>query len=71
MKGRAFANPAFHLSTKKMILSDLVHIPIVFIITWSELLSFPLLELLKQWDETQSRQMECTVGLPSYDLFLD
>ena len=45
-KGRAIANPAFHLSTKKMILSDLVHIPIVFKITWSGLLSFPLLDLL-------------------------
>jgi hypothetical protein len=63
MKGRAIANPAFHLSTEKMILSDLVHISIVFKITWSGLLSFPLLDLLKQWDETQNRQMECTVGL--------
>jgi hypothetical protein len=46
MKGKAIANPSFHLSTKKMILSDLVHIPIVFKITCSGLLSFPLLELL-------------------------
>jgi hypothetical protein len=45
-KGRAIANAAFHLSTKKMILSDLVHIPIVYKITWSGLLSFPLLDLL-------------------------
>jgi hypothetical protein len=62
-KGRVIANAAFHLSTKKIILSDLVHTPIVFKITWSGLLSFPLLELLKQWDETQNRQMECTAGL--------
>ena len=63
MKGRTIADPVFHLSIKKMVLSDLVHIPIVFKITWSGLLSFPLLELLKQWDETQNRQMEYTVGL--------
>ena len=63
MKGRAIANAAFHLSTKKMILSDLVHIPIVFKITCSGFLSFLLHELLKQWDEPQSRQMGCTVGL--------
>jgi hypothetical protein len=40
-----------------MILSDLVYIPIVFKINWLGLLSFPLLELLEQWDGTQNRQM--------------
>jgi hypothetical protein len=45
MKGRAIANLAFHLSTKKMILPDSVHISIVFKIIWSGLLSFPLLDL--------------------------
>jgi hypothetical protein len=46
MKSRTIADPVFHLSTKKMVLSDLVHMPIVFKITWSGLLSFPLLDLL-------------------------